>query len=237
MDQYIRKYDRITRKYERIYTKKFYRILRRQIDEYIQTRNVDAIQSDMVADALLELYLKAGGEWAFYVEKQLRKDKVIKRLPFSFNLRISRLIRNQFTPDILNMASNITQTTKDRIRTVLRDNLDASFDDIVKILRSPELTAARARLIARTETVGATNGAAMENARAFVVPMRKKWSAVLDGRTRKDHEKLDGDVVGMNEKFRVVDSKGYTREMAYPGDKEGGPGQVCNCRCVVVFVP
>lgn len=236
MDQYIRKYDRVTRKYERIYTKKFYRILRKQVEEYISTRNVDSIDSNMVADALLELYLKAGGEWAFFVERHLRKDKVIKKLPFSFNLRISRLIRNEFGPDILNMANNITQTTKDRIRTVLRDNLDASFDQIVKILRSPELTAARARLIARTETVAATNGAAIENAKAFVIPMRKRWSAVLDGRTRKDHETLDGQTVGMNEKFSVVDKDGITRQMSAPGDKEGGPAQVCNCRCVVVFV-
>lgn len=236
MDSYIRKYDRITRKWERIFTKKFNRILNSQVNEYIRTRDIDSISPDAMLDALTELYLKAGGEWAYYTERQLRKDKVIKRLPFAFNLRITRLIRNQFGKDILNMANNITRTTKDRIRTILRNNPGASFDQIVPQLRAPEVNAARARLIARTETVAATNGAAIENARAFVIPMRKRWSAVLDGRTREDHRKLDNDTVGMNEKFKVVDADGITRQMNFPGDKEGGPGQVCNCRCVVVFV-
>lgn len=63
--------------------------------------------------------------------------------------------------------------------------------------------------------------------------LRKQWLATLDNRTRHSHQKLDGQTVGINEKFKSE----LGSEMMHPGDFEGGkPGDIYNCRCTMVTV-
>lgn len=63
--------------------------------------------------------------------------------------------------------------------------------------------------------------------------LRKQWLATLDNRTRHSHQKLDGQTVGINEKFKSE----LGSEMMHPGDFEGGkPGDIYNCRCTMITV-
>jgi len=48
---------------------------------------------------------------------------------------------------------------------------------------------------------------------------------------RDSHIEVHGDVVPLNEPF-LVDSS----EMMHPGDPNGGPEEIINCRCAVVPV-
>lgn len=52
---------------------------------------------------------------------------------------------------------------------------------------------------------------------------KKEWLATLDGRTRDSHRELDGERVGIMEKF--------SNGLIAPGDPSGEPGEVWNCRC------
>lgn len=56
----------------------------------------------------------------------------------------------------------------------------------------------------------------------------KQWDASLDGRTRKDHRKLDGQIRELDEPFEVGGHKAMC-----PG-KFNRPEQDINCRCVIL---
>lgn len=58
------------------------------------------------------------------------------------------------------------------------------------------------------------------------IKLKKEWLATLDGRTRHSHAALDGEKVGTDEKFSIG--------CRFPGDPQGRPGEVYNCRCTMV---
>lgn len=87
----------------------------------------------------------------------------------------------------------------------------------------------RAEVIARTETCRIMSEATQEYMRAANdegVKLRNRWDAKLDGKTRKSHRKVDGEVVEVGKRF----GNGLRR----PGD--GGPEESINCRCCLTPV-
>lgn len=87
----------------------------------------------------------------------------------------------------------------------------------------------RAQLIARTEghrvQVQATMDACTK-ARDKGADVVKQWDATLDKRTRKSHQKVDGEIREINEPF--------SNGLMFPGDPDGGAAEVCNCRCALL---
>lgn len=82
---------------------------------------------------------------------------------------------------------------------------------------------------ARTATTGAENGGRMdsyERAAAMGIPVKKVWMATLDSRTRDSHRLLDGEEVDYNEEFG--------NGLMFPGDTDGDPEEVWNCRCTMI---
>jgi len=82
---------------------------------------------------------------------------------------------------------------------------------------------------ARTWTTSAENAGkldAMERAEGLGIKMGKQWVATLDKRVRDSHAKLDGEIVGTDEKF--------SNGLMYPADPMGKPSEVYNCRCRIV---
>lgn len=82
---------------------------------------------------------------------------------------------------------------------------------------------------ARTAVTGAQNGGrfdAMERAKAEGVGLKKVWMATLDNRVRDSHAILDGEEKELDEEF--------SNGLLYPGDAEGEPSEVYNCRCRMV---
>ena len=54
----------------------------------------------------------------------------------------------------------------------------------------------------------------------------KQWDSTLDSRTRESHQKLDGELVKVDEKF--------SNGLLYPGDSNGVASEVVNCRCALL---
>ncbi len=54
--------------------------------------------------------------------------------------------------------------------------------------------------------------------------------AAEDARTRPDHVAADGQRAGMDDPFTVGGAK-----LSRPGDPEGPPKQIINCRCIVTY--
>lgn len=83
--------------------------------------------------------------------------------------------------------------------------------------------------------IAKTEGHRIQNESAYNVQLRakekganivKQWDSTLDSRTRESHQKLDGEIVGVDEKF--------SNGLLYPGDSNGIAGEVVNCRCALL---
>lgn len=86
--------------------------------------------------------------------------------------------------------------------------------------------------IARTEThrvkEAGTYESALKGEQAGIKQM-KTWNSSNDGRTRREHQKLDGKTIPMDEYFRVGNAKALK-----PGDT-GRAEHDCNCRCFLTY--
>ncbi len=84
---------------------------------------------------------------------------------------------------------------------------------------------------ARTAMTGAQNGGrldSMKRAQERGIEVKKGWLATLDGRTRDSHAAMDGEEVELDETF--------SNKLMFPGDANGAPSEVYNCRCRMVHV-
>jgi hypothetical protein len=88
----------------------------------------------------------------------------------------------------------------------------------------------RARTIARTEVVSASNAGSLAVARASGVELEKEWIATFDERTRETHAIADGQKVPIDRRFDVGGDM-----LDFPGDSSGSPEEVINCRCTLGF--
>lgn len=69
-----------------------------------------------------------------------------------------------------------------------------------------------------------------EESEKLGIKMEKVWLATLDRKTRNDHRKLDGQTVGINEKFKVPDFDYYAE-----GPRMFGIAREdINCRCTTI---
>lgn len=82
---------------------------------------------------------------------------------------------------------------------------------------------------ARTAVTGAQNAGRMDSyaaAEKMGIKLKKEWLATLDSRTRHSHAMLDGEQVEQDDKF--------SNGCRFPGDPQGPPWEVYNCRCTLV---
>lgn len=82
---------------------------------------------------------------------------------------------------------------------------------------------------ARTAVTGAQNAGRMDSYAAagkMGIKLKKEWLATLDSRTRHSHAMLDGE--------QVVQDKEFSNGCRFPGDPQGPPWEIYNCRCTLV---
>ena len=121
--------------------------------------------------------------------------------------------------------------------------LKETTDEVFAIMKSPRFYRWEAERIARTETTGAANYAAVKSGKVSGFVMQKHWISARDARTRRrpkadfDHAEMNGVKVDYNEDF--IFNKGGLDEdrLSYPGDPKGRAGNVINCRCTVAIIP
>jgi len=94
------------------------------------------------------------------------------------------------------------------------------------------MTNVRATMIARTETIRASNIGAMAGADMTGLNLNKEWISTFDDRTREDHLVADGQVVAKDDPFDVGGEP-----LRYPADASGSAWNTINCRCTLAFIP
>lgn len=92
-----------------------------------------------------------------------------------------------------------------------------------------ETSAVRNARTAITCAQNAGRQASYEHAASMGIAVRKRWVATKDSRTRDSHRHMDGVEVAYDDTFHTD----LGSVMMYPGDRNGKPGDVYNCRCTV----
>ena len=137
-------------------------------------------------------------------------------------------------------VTKVSASTRSYIAGVINAGLreGKSIRDIVDELQaSIAFSRYRSFLIARTETIGASNAAThyaygKHLDRSLT---EKEWLATGDARTRKTHSAANGQRVGFNDLFSVG-----AAQLAFPADTESGAGhpeEVIQCRCTLLYHP
>jgi SPP1 gp7 family putative phage head morphogenesis protein len=158
----------------------------------------------------------AGSEYAislgFEVEEELAAQKLKaiiiekSRLITQINRTVQKQIDSQLMQGI-EAGENVEQLS-DRIRSIYN------------------MTANRAKTIARTETTGAMNAGSKQYAELGGARY-KQWITAGDGEVRDFHEALDGEIVSINDVF--------SNGLDVPGGM-GDPAETINCRCTLNYL-
>lgn len=128
----------------------------------------------------------------------------------------------------IDLAYGKKQITKSVTSSILQGkSIKNMADDLQK--RITTMSRDSAIRTARTAVTGAQNAGRMDSyaaAEKMGIKLKKEWLATLDARTRHSHAMLDGEQVAQDKKF--------SNGCRFPGDPQGPPWEIYNCRCTLV---
>lgn len=146
-------------------------------------------------------------------------------------------VPNSFALEYLQQATNRLSGVGDELWENIRDEItvglangETTNEIAARIQSAAGFTEARAKTVARTELVGASNAGTHMQVLMIVPDAMKEWVATTDGRTRFTHRHADGQKVPVDQAFSVGGSM-----LRWPGDPGGAAGEVVNCRCTLIF--
>lgn len=120
------------------------------------------------------------------------------------------------------------QITKCVTSSVLQGkSIKGISDDLQRYI--PTMSRDSAIRTARTAVTGAQNAGRQDSynaAEKMGIRLKKEWVATLDARTRHSHAMLDGEQVAQDKKF--------SNGCRFPGDPQGPPWEIYNCRCTLI---
>ena len=157
-------------------------------------------------------------------------------LPAVFGPNVRDVRAASWFARIRNRLVGVGQTAYEEATDALRTSLEmgeGTAKAAERVRESLGVTLRRATTIARTEAAAAVNGADASisaELAAADLPHRVEWMATEDHRTRVTHADADGQQIEPGQKFQVGGAS-----LAYPGDPEGPPGEVINCRCTTIL--
>jgi hypothetical protein len=172
---------------------------------------------------------------------QYKKLKTVKLVGLGTNEAWNKVVDTYLmNHNVFNTVEQINETTKKRVLQLISEGIQSgkSVDQIVATIESDDIPLKRARLIVRTESVGAMNMGSMMGAISTGIMYQKKWVTAGDHRVRGtkptdafSHVMLNGELIDMEKSFNNGES------IKFPGDKKGtSAGNFCNCRCCMSYV-
>ena len=202
--------------------------------------NAGGIAADMINDTCLDAFALNFNFGTYEVEK-------LSKLNTSFTLvdkqTVRRLIERQ--PDLLPIKTLEKKFTNSKawrwhsrklqsvaIQSILQgDSIPTIADRLARETGNSDLNSAVRN--ARTMMTSAENGGRSESykrAKSLGIQMKKEWLSTNDDRTRHSHQEqpegVGGEVVEIDEPF--------SNGLMYPGDPDGDPDELYNCRCTLV---
>lgn len=195
--------------------------------------NVNLIAASVINGYMPEVYAVNANWTEFTIEKALQVDT-------SFTLfdeaTVERLVRNK--PDLLPKANidipKDKRWNKELVNSAVTQGIlqGETIDEIaVRLAEVTDMNKNSAVRNATTMATSAQNGGRMDTykrAQDMGISVRKRWIATLDGHTRPTHRICDGEIRETGNPF--------SNGLEFPGDPNGKPSEVYNCRCRVVAV-
>ena len=230
------------------YSPKFKKELQNQVNTYCRTLDYNAISDKAIKKTIQKLHLAMGVKMAQISSKVVKRSvkgiyEALEVKSAETDLFSYTILQYLQTQGLDQLASDITQTTKDQIRRYLIQSAEQNLTlpESIVLLRGAGITDYRAELIARTETGRAANIGSMVGATSTGLVTMKEWIAAKDNRTRRiprdqfDHLNMDGKKIPMDATFKLQNKKGGFDLMLHPCDSSGSAGDVCNCRCTLGY--
>ena len=245
-DIFWHKTDRKRASFEKLYSMKFRQVLYQQFKDVAARVTPDNYTSDLILNEITEsdikptftsLYRNVGVEFArsTYSENKPKSEEQYEDTWTTYMNNYAQTVAGK-------RIISITEETKRIILKFIQAEIDNGVNEglgtdviarnIQKSLleNGVEIARWRAKMIARTEVVGASNVGALEGARSIGQPMQKIWISTRDARTRDAHAAAEGLKVELSDRFDVGGEM-----LDCPGDPAGSAANVINCRCTVAF--
>lgn len=193
------------------------------------TRSLEDAADEVKPDAIAEL-IKAWATSAFadgYKRAHSELDVVSdEQVEFALGRKEINKIAERYFDARLGEVVQIGERIRKRVRDTLVEGWtegESLADLIERITETFNASFARARTIARTETLIALHGGQFERYRG-VPGLKIEWVVpTKDEHVRDSHMRLDGDRVEVGQEFR--------NGLLHPHDPAGRPEEIINCRC------
>lgn len=199
----------------------------------------DWVRANILYDSSeqLSLWDELGRDWITLAAIEAGKENFL-----SFDVDI------EFDPQ----DSNLLRALSDRSRRSAQFIQDATDEEVIMDLwdvvadegytinkaakaleESQGFSRNRARVIARTEMIGAARTGQNESDRQSGLVIGKIWRAAQQDRTRPGHRNAHDQVVAFDEPFLVENGAGELEELMFPGDSSRGASasNIIQCRC------
>lgn len=190
-----------------------------------------------IAEEQLPEFLEAGWDWAVrQIRVALRRERARKQgtLELLFDLAIPQLAV-YLSGRPLVYGDLVATSLATEFRALLADqaNAGASIEQMAQAVSEQfdALTVTRARVIARTEVIAASNLGTMTAYQESGVVDAQEWLTARDERVRPSHQAADEQTQLLGQPFQVGGAA-----LRFPGDPQGPPQEVIQCRCVTLPV-
>ena len=239
--EYWKAFDRRRQSFETKFTRVIYRAIKEMLSGLEDATNANELQkplkTEILQEAYVDLYTEVGDRFARNTYAGLKRQEYeeTKQEP----AWIERMRKYAIIDASLRIKA-IEDTTRKQINKIivlgLQEGLsiDQIRDRIVGVPGIGPLNGSlpvRARRIARTEIISASNLGSLEGAYSTGLEFRKQWLSTPDERTRRDHEDANGQEVDKGAFFVVGGDN-----LQVPGDPNGSAAQTINCRCTQIYV-
>ena len=189
------------------------------------------IAASMINDTLPDVYALNHNYGTFEVEKGSGYDTTYTMYDKNTVKRLLTENEDLLPHPSVPVAKDLLWNKQHLQSAVLQGILTGdSMSDIAKRFQSvTDMTERAAMRNARTAVTGAENAGRIDSyirAQNMGIKMKQMWMATLDSRTRDSHAIMDGEQQEVGKKF--------SNGCRYPGDPQGAPGEIWNCRCTTV---
>lgn len=218
----------------------FSKKLQKELLEFIRSQMyVKANQLEENQRQIMYDFLKHNASTAY--NELFYEFEMSEEIPLSFALLTDKQIATIINTPIAGrklstrLKGNSTKMKKN-LNRVLTRGFSKGWSTQKMAAQIAEIGAAnyrRAMNIARTESgrvTSVTRQQSQQHAKDLGIKAEKKWISTLDGDTRNNHRKLDGQIRAIDEYFEVGDLKTLQPHMF------GIASEDCNCRCRTVNV-
>ena len=198
-------------------------------EEITQASRDYKIDEELIRSAYEKFYVKTGFAFAKTMAKELHRNietkqeddwlrSILEYIRQHTGVKITEVMRTHY--------KDIERITRQAVEMGINEGW--GMDKIARAIQKStgEIDLWKALRIARTEVVAASNEGVKVGAEELPGNKEKVWISTFDNRSRPEHMEMDGVRVAFNENFTVAGEP-----LEFPGDPNGSPGNVINCRC------